>query len=451
MQRITCPLIIATVALPLLAAGPVGAALVGLYRFEGNTLDSSGNGNHGTIQNPTGSAFSASTPQMTAGQSLLLDTADEHVRVPHSASLNITGQMTIAAWVNPGPLGSFEGVIAKNPSVGSGNNHAGNYELRAESNRSLNFLYQRGGLNDTVSDSSGTNRYVPNSWTHIAVTADGANARFYIDGVLVATDPMTAGFGATNTNPLYIGTRADLFTDFAGRMDDVAIFNNVLTLAEINTIKRGDFSGYGVGTPMDLLPIPIFNTGVSAGNAVLAAGSQDPHWTITATPAGPAFGPALAQSNHSAWLVNDPAGTIGGSSWISVVSAGTTGIAPGTYRFETTFDLAGLNPDTAVLVLEIASDDTVTNVLLNGVSTGIVSLAGFGALNGPFTIDSGFQFGTNTLTFQLANGGTTANPGGLRINFLQAFASAIPEPATASLLLLTAGGMMVRRRRPAAA
>ncbi len=84
---------------------------------------------------------------------------------------------------------------------------------------------------------------------------------------------------------------------------------------------------------------------------------------------------------------------------------------------------------------------------MNGVSTGIVSLAGFGALNGPFTIDSGFQSGTNTLTFQVFNGGTTANPGGLRVNFLQAFAAALPEPATASLALFAAGGLMLRRRR----
>lgn len=447
MQRIALALVIAAIAVFLFPATAAQAALVGLYRFEGNTLDSSGNGNNGAVQNLTGSAFGANSPLPGGGQSLLLDSADEHVLVPHAASLNITGQMTITAWVNPGALGAFEGIIAKNPSSnGSGTNHAGNYELRMEGgNRSLNFLYQRGGVNDTASDSSGANRYVPSSWTHVAVTADGANTRFYVDGVLVATDPMAVGFGATNTNPLRIGSRADLFTDFSGRMDDVAIFNNVLTAAEINTIKQGDFSAFGVGTPAEWLPIPIFNTGVSAGNAVLAPGAADPHWTITASPAGP-FGAAVVQANHPAWLVNDPAGTPGGSSWVSTVSAGTTNIAAGDYTFEQTFDLTGLNPASAVLVFEVSVDNSVSSVLLNGLPTGITT-AGFGGLNGPFTIDSGFQAGLNTLTFVINNAGPGANPGGLRVNFLQAVATiSIPEPATASLALLGLAGLLRRRR-----
>lgn len=447
MQRIARTLITATIITLPLAAASAPAALVGLYRFEGNTLDSSGNGNHGTVQNATGAATTSNSPLPTPGQSLLLDGTDEYVLVPHSASLNITGQMTLAAWVNPGALGAFEAIIAKNPSNGSGSNHAGNYELRAESNRSLNFLYQRGGLNDTVGDSSGANRYVPQSWTHIAVTADGVNTRFYIDGNLVATDPMTAGFGATNTNPLFIGARADLGTDFAGRMDDVAIFNNVLTQAQINTIKMGDFSAFGVGTTSGLVEIPIFNTGVSATDAVLSPGAADPHWSITASPAGP-FASAVVQANNGAWLVNDAVGTLDGSSWISTVNSGATNIAPGTYTFETTFSLAGLNPDTAVLVFEVATDDQLTGVFLNGVATGITS-SGFATLGGPFTIDSGFLGGVNTLTFQVLNGGTAANPGGFRVNFLQALATVIPEPATASLALMGIIGLSMRRRRAA--
>ncbi len=451
MRRALHPFIFiaALVALLLTTTRSAQATLVGLYRFEGNTLDSSGNGNHGVVQNQTGSVFGANTPLLNSGgQSLFLDSANEHVLVPHSASLNITSQMTISAWINPGALGAFEGVIAKNPSNGSASNHAGNYELRTKNDRSAEFLYQKGGVNDTTTLSSGANRFVPNSWTHIAVTADGANTQFFVDGNLVSTVAMPAGFGATNTNPLYIGARADLFTDFAGRMDDVAIFNSVLTQAEINTIKLGDFSAFGVGSPSNLVEIPIFNTGVAANDAVLAPGAADPHWSITASHAG-AFGPAVVQSNNSAWLVNDAVGTLDGSSWISTVSSGGTNIAPGGYTFEQTFDLSGLNPDNAKLIFELASDNSITDILLNGVSTGLTS-AGFSTFNGPFTIDSGFQDGLNTLTIQVFNAGTAVNPGGLRVNFLQAVSTVVPEPTVAVLALGSLGALMLRRRRSVA-
>jgi len=47
--------------------------------------------------------------------------------------------------------------------------------------------------------------------------------------------------------PLKIGNREDLFVDFLGRLDDVAIFNGGLSADQILAIKDGDFSEFGVG------------------------------------------------------------------------------------------------------------------------------------------------------------------------------------------------------------
>lgn len=188
----------------------------------------------------------------------------------------------------------------------------------------------------------------------------------------------------------------------------------------------------------------LFDTGVDANGAVQAAGTADSHWTITASPAGP-FGPATVQANHPAWLANDAAGTVGGSSWISVVPAGTTNVAQGDYVFEQTFSLNHLDPTSAVIVLDIAVDNTVTDILLNGVSQ-MISTGGFASFNGPFEITSGFQSGENTLSILVNNAGGSANPGGLRVQVLQATATDVPEPATGLLALLGGIGLLKRRR-----
>lgn len=184
----------------------------------------------------------------------------------------------------------------------------------------------------------------------------------------------------------------------------------------------------------------LFDTGVDDNGAVLAPGAVDTHWTVDGAP-------ATVQANHPNWLANEAAGTVGGSSWISTVPAATN-IAPGPYTFEQTFDMNGFNPETGVIVLDIGVDNSVSDIFLNGVSQGL-STGGFGSFNGPFEINSGFIKGINTLTIVAQNAGTTPNPGGLRVQVLQATAViSIPEPAT-GLLALLGMGMLGRRRRAA--
>jgi hypothetical protein len=93
-----------------------------------------------------------------------------------------------------------------------------------------------------------TGTVADNAWTHIAVSVDGLSAKIYRNGVLEETLAMPAGFGVTNTNPLYIGSRADLFTNFDGCLDDVALFSGVLSQTQIAKIMTGDFSDFGVSS-----------------------------------------------------------------------------------------------------------------------------------------------------------------------------------------------------------
>lgn len=50
-----------------------------------------------------------------------------------------------------------------------------------------------------------------------------------------------------------IGSRNDLFTPMNGYLDDVALFNEVLSEAQIGTIMGGDFTEYVIPEPSSLV------------------------------------------------------------------------------------------------------------------------------------------------------------------------------------------------------
>lgn len=216
------------------------ADLVGYWRFDGNSNDSSGKGNHGSLMN--GASLGNDIPSVFAsGQSLQLGGGTQHVLVPHNTSLDITSAMTISAWVKPVGNVAWDGILAKSPSDGSVSNHAGNYELRIENGtRMPHFLYQRGGVDDTTFPIATSSPVPGDQWSHLAVTVtQGGTVDYYLNGVFKESVAIEPTFGATNTSPLYIGSRADLFTTFDGMIDDVAIFNQALSAQQISSIAAG--------------------------------------------------------------------------------------------------------------------------------------------------------------------------------------------------------------------
>jgi hypothetical protein len=168
------------------------------------------------------------------------------LQAAHSESLNITGPITIAAWVKP-TAGAWEGIVAKSPA-GTLQNFPGNYEFRLHTTgRHMEMLWESApGALAAVSD-MGTG-ISDNVWTHVAFTGTpGGLYTFYVNGIATGTGAMPANFNGQNTNPLYIGSRADAFTGFDGCLDDVALFDGQLPPQQIPEIMNGNFSAFGIG------------------------------------------------------------------------------------------------------------------------------------------------------------------------------------------------------------
>ncbi|HWQ92728.1 MAG TPA: lamin tail domain-containing protein, partial [Clostridia bacterium] len=166
--------------------------------------------------------------------------------------------------------------------------------------------------------------------------------------------------------------------------------------------------------PGEIRAVPgVFSTGMNEDGSVLSAGSADPHYWLTLSANGTPPPPMVAATviqNHPAWVANNAE-----SSWIGPVNPGTTSAAPGNYHYRTQFTLHGLDPSSVVLTFTVGVDDSLADVVLNGISKGI-SYTGFSSWSSPYSLTSGFVNGTNTLDFLTLNGGTSETPVGLRLN-----------------------------------
>lgn len=87
------------------------------------------------------------------------------------------------------------------------------------------------------------------AWRHIAVTYDRTSTAndpvFYVDGVLLATTELTAPVGTVvdeNTRLLRLGGESTGTRNFDGYMEDVRVFNRILTAQQI-AILAGGYDG----------------------------------------------------------------------------------------------------------------------------------------------------------------------------------------------------------------
>jgi hypothetical protein len=196
--------------------------LVAAYSFDeghGTTvIDASGQDNHGTI---TGATW---TLQGRFGSALDFDGLSALVTIPDAPSLRLTTAMTLEAWVKPSTVTSaWWDVIYK------GND---NYFLEATAPTGDGVPAGGGTFdaNDVVM--YGAAPLAVSSWTHLALTYDGATLRLYVNGVQVASQAQTGSL-VTSANPLQIGGDSIFGQYFQGTIDEVRIYNQALSPSEI--------------------------------------------------------------------------------------------------------------------------------------------------------------------------------------------------------------------------
>jgi hypothetical protein len=147
--------------------------------------------------------------------------------------------------------------------------HKGHFFIfdNRDSSQQLRLGITSGSSGIPIIDSRSPNSVITDTdWHHVAVTGNGANVVFYVDGIAYpGTGTMgTKGFG-DSTNLLSIGDDTagspDVMEAFGGLIDEVEIFNRALSALEIQAIfnvdsvgKCKDADGDGVNDTDDNCP-----------------------------------------------------------------------------------------------------------------------------------------------------------------------------------------------------
>jgi hypothetical protein len=156
--------------------------------------------------------------------SLSLDGASGYVQVPTASSpggvqLNITGLITVEAWIKLNSTGSAQGIIERFSASDGG------YALRVKGNGKLVFInLVNGSSYDSV---TGSTALAPGLWYHVAGVWGGLTMNVYVNGVLDGTKSSTFAPG-TGSSPLYIGRIADVGGYFNGMIDEARVTADAL-------------------------------------------------------------------------------------------------------------------------------------------------------------------------------------------------------------------------------
>ncbi|HYF75390.1 MAG TPA: LamG-like jellyroll fold domain-containing protein [Candidatus Nitrosocosmicus sp.] len=230
--------------LPIPAA--VSAAIelptpVACYKFEGNGNDTSGNGNNASVVSTTGGTGITYVTGIS-GQGAKFD-GSSFFEAPDSDILDLGKNYSFSVWICKEDIRPerYQPILEKRAVVDYEDNIA--YGL-ADSENSETYIY----FFDEYDNSSHaySNTYLDfHKWQLLTVTNDGQYVRFYVDGVL-RDNKQAVNHTLESTGPLVIGfSEYDDASFFKGVMDELMIFNTVLTPGQIKDYYTNIAAGTG--------------------------------------------------------------------------------------------------------------------------------------------------------------------------------------------------------------
>jgi len=228
------------------------SGLVGHWRLDesGNTaaaLDASGQGNDGTLTNfPADPSANWVTGRVGGG--LDFDGTDDVVDIGSPAMFDaiLPGSVTLSAWIYPRSMGQSDAGKILDRNTTSGANANGGWHFRIGNTNTIEFSYGCGaGGADNLELRAANNAVSLNAWSHVTVTWDGSanasGAHIYVNGLETpykTSDSCVGGFHDDDGVDLLIGNVTAQNRTFDGLLDDVRVYNRVLTEGEIKKLSQ---------------------------------------------------------------------------------------------------------------------------------------------------------------------------------------------------------------------
>jgi len=215
--------------------------LVGWWKLDDGSgmkaVDSSGKGNDGTVKgNPTWITGTKDGALEFHGTGAALTFVD-YITIPHSASVDISGPITLALWIRPGAddpegKGTTGGETAPMAKADQNANPSWSFQVR----------YGWGGPQPYMAFTFNTTprawafvgkKLTKDEWCHIAGVFDGTTLKCYLNGLQTDSTPM--GPITKCPAPVLIGSDG-WGCDWIGAIDDVRMYNHALSADDIATL-----------------------------------------------------------------------------------------------------------------------------------------------------------------------------------------------------------------------
>lgn len=183
------------------------------------------NGINGTAYNGANTVGSASCRY---GE---FDGNNDHVLIPHNDLLNGSSSLTYAAYFRANSWNGTTQIMAKSVhGGGSGRAQMGIFSERGVLKGRAETINGRHEITSSLPTPLG-------DWVHVALVFDGSSLKLYQDGVVVASKSFSATSLVQTTDPLAISKRVGTNQYyFHGLIDDIHVFQNALSAAEVQTL-----------------------------------------------------------------------------------------------------------------------------------------------------------------------------------------------------------------------
>jgi len=217
-------------------SGTLNSGLIAYYPFNGNAEDKSGNNNNGVISGATLTSDIFGNPKCA----YYFNGINNYISLKPADNFIGLNEYSISLWVKPTVITTNGGgIIYGLGSASYGPVHG----LTYQSSATLFSGSYNAGTNPVQSYSKSC-CYNPNNWIYVVVTRDNSIINLYIDGILI---PSQAASMINGQNADYgsgpfaaiLGGRSSLDAQnfFTGVIDEVRIYNRVLSGNEITTLK----------------------------------------------------------------------------------------------------------------------------------------------------------------------------------------------------------------------
>ncbi len=217
------------------------ANLVSNWKFDTTLQDYTANRNHLTMGN--------GIETYTVGklkQAIEFDGSTNYVQDVDEDDYDFerTDDFSISVWTKKNNIGIAKGIVAKDSAPTTTG-----YNLRWQTGDTIRFQLTNTILTNEIRVTT-VNKFPDLDWHHVVTTYDGSSSgsgvKIYVDGVnqAVTIEQNSLSASILNNNVLRVGAFGDGSLIHHGSIDDVRIYNDVLTSTEVTNLYEEGFKTY---------------------------------------------------------------------------------------------------------------------------------------------------------------------------------------------------------------